>query len=56
MNFNNRTRSDVIDMLSSAGVGVAMNNAHADVKAGAAFSCSSNDEDGVAEWIASTLI
>ena len=44
-----------IDLLSSVGIGVAMGNAHADVKASVAFKCLSNDADGLAEWIASNV-
>ena len=42
-------------MLISAGIGVAMNNAHDDVKAVAGFSCSSNDDDGLAKWLLSYI-
>jgi len=40
-----------IDMLSYAGIGVAMGNALDEVKAAANYICLSNDEDGVAHWI-----
>jgi len=43
------------DMLSSAGIGVAMGNAHDDVKAASDFICSSNDSDGLAEWLLSYI-
>lgn len=42
-----------IDMLSSAGIGVAMGNALDEVKVCANDVCLSNDEDGLAKWIAS---
>ena len=38
-----------IDMLKMVGLGVAMGNAHADVKAAVKYVVASNDEDGVAE-------
>jgi len=44
-----------IDMLSSAGIGVAMSNAHEDVKAASDIICSSNDSDGLAEWLLSYI-
>jgi len=44
-----------IDMISSAGIGVAMENAHDDVKAAADFICSNNDDDGFAEWLLSNV-
>lgn len=40
-----------IDMLAFAGIGVAMENAVGEAIAAADFVCSSNDEDGLAEWI-----
>ena len=40
-----------IDMLRYAGTGVAMANAHNTVKAAANNLTSSNDEDGVADWL-----
>ena len=45
-----------IDMLQYAGIGVAMGNALAEVKAAADYICQSNDEDGLAEWITNTLL
>jgi len=42
-----------IDMLSSAGIGVAMDNAHDEVKAVADYVCLSNDNDGLAQWLLS---
>jgi len=44
-----------IDMLSSVGIGVAMGNAHPNVKSSVAFECLSNDADGLAEWITSNV-
>ena len=44
-----------IDMLSYAGVSVAMENAVDEVKAVADFICLSNDEDGLAVWIETNL-
>ncbi len=41
-----------IDMLKTCGVGVAMANALEAVKESADAVCSSNDEDGVAHWLA----
>ena len=40
-----------IDMLSYAGVGVAMGNALDEVKAVSNFICSNNDDDGLAKWV-----
>ena len=40
-----------IDMLKSAGLSVAMENALDEVKAAADYICKSNDHDGLAEWI-----
>ena len=40
-----------IDMLSFAGIGVAVENALDEVKAASDQVCSNNDEDGVAKWI-----
>jgi len=40
-----------IDMLQYAGTGVAMGNALDEVKAVADYVCTSNEEDGIAEWI-----
>jgi len=45
-----------IDLLTYAGVGIAMDNAHDDVKASADIICSSNDDDGIAEWLESNLL
>jgi len=45
-----------IDMLSSAGIGVAMRNALPEVKAAADCECLSNDEDGVAKWIEDNVL
>ena len=44
-----------IDLLSCAGIGVAMANAVDEVKAVADFICLSNDEDGIAGWINANL-
>ena len=44
-----------IDMLKTCGVGVAMANALEAVKESADAVCSSNDEDGVAHWLANAL-
>ena len=43
-----------IDMLTYAGIGVAMGNAVDDVKAVCNHTCPSNDSDGLARWIAHT--
>ena len=40
-----------LDMLSHAGIGVAMGNAVDELKVIADYICLSNEEDGVAEWI-----
>ncbi|MCL2494470.1 MAG: HAD family hydrolase [Oscillospiraceae bacterium] len=40
-----------IDLLAYCGIGVAVANAPAQVKAAADFICGSNEEDGVARWI-----
>jgi hypothetical protein len=40
-----------IDLLATAGIGVAVENAHHDVKSIANAICGSNDEDGIAEWL-----
>ncbi|MCL1844115.1 MAG: HAD family hydrolase [Defluviitaleaceae bacterium] len=40
-----------IDMLSGAGIGVAMAGAIKEVKAVSNYICGSNDEDGLAKWI-----
>ena len=40
-----------IDMIETAGIGVAMGNAIDGVKAVADFVCDTNDNDGVAKWI-----
>ncbi|MCL2565511.1 MAG: HAD family hydrolase [Defluviitaleaceae bacterium] len=44
------------DMLSYVGVGVAMDNALDRVKNAADFTCLSNEEDGIAEWIMGNLL
>ena len=44
-----------IDMLISAGVGVAMENAADEVKAAADQVCGSSDDDGVAKWLEENL-
>ena len=45
-----------IDMLSFAGIGVAMENALDEAKAAADCICGRNDEDGVAKWIVGNLL
>ena len=45
-----------IDMLSYAGVGVAMGNALDEVKAAADFTSFSNNEDGVAVWLEKNVL
>ena len=45
-----------IDMLSYAGIGVAMENALDEVKSAADFICPGNDDDGVATWISNNLM
>jgi len=45
-----------VDMLSCAGIGVAMENALDQAKAAADFVCAHNDEDGVAKWIMENLL
>lgn len=44
------------DLLSWAGIGVAMGNALDEVKAIADFTCLENDEDGVAAWIKENIL
>ena len=39
------------DMLEFAGTGIAMGNAHEEIKTHADIVCLNNDEDGVAEWL-----
>jgi len=41
-----------VEMLKNCGIGVAVANAIPEVKAVADFVCESNDEDGVARWLA----
>ena len=45
-----------IDMLTYAGMGIAMSNAVEEVKASTAFVCPSNKEDGIAQWIKEKLL
>ena len=45
-----------IDMLSYAGIGVAMKNAVDEVKAVSDFICLSNDEDGLALWVRENVL
>jgi len=45
-----------IDMLDYAGFGIAVGNALDEVKAGAAYICGSNDDDGIAEWLEENII
>ena len=45
-----------IDMLSYAGIGVAMGNALDEVKAVADFVAPNNDEDGVAVWLTKNVL
>lgn len=45
-----------VDMLSYAGIGVAMGNALDEVKKAADFICLSNEEDGIAHWITANLL
>lgn len=40
-----------IDMIKTAGTGVAMGNAIEELKAVADFVCDTNDNDGIAKWI-----
>ena len=58
-------RSDIVafgddlndmDMLAYAGVGIAMGNAVADVKATADIVCASNEDDGVAKWLEQNVL
>lgn len=44
-----------LDMISCCGVGIAMGNAVDKVKAAANYICGTNDNDGVAKWINSSL-
>ena len=44
-----------VEMLEKCGIGVAMANAIGEAKAAANFVCGGNDEDGVANWLASRL-
>jgi len=45
-----------IDMLTACGVGVAVENALPEVKNAANIICGSNQEDGVARWIAENIL
>ena len=45
-----------IDMLNYAGVSVAVENALPEVKAVANYTCQSNNEDGVANWLLNNLL
>ena len=45
-----------IDMLTYAGISVAMENALDEVKVAAEFTCLGNDDDGVAEWIIENVL
>lgn len=45
-----------LEMLRDCGIGVAVSNALDDVKEAADVICDSNDEDGVAKWIAQNLL
>ncbi|MCL2461664.1 MAG: HAD family hydrolase, partial [Defluviitaleaceae bacterium] len=45
-----------IEMLCECGAGVAMANAIGEVKAAARFVCGSNDDDGVARWLAENVL
>jgi hydroxymethylpyrimidine pyrophosphatase-like HAD family hydrolase len=43
-------------MIRKSGIGVAMNNAIDEVKAVANYICDSNNNDGVANWLANYLL
>ena len=45
-----------IDMLTSAGYGLAVENALDEVKAAAKYTCGSNEADGVAKWISDNVL
>jgi len=45
-----------IDLLSYAGIGIAMGNAVEEVKAISDFVCLNNEEDGLAHWIMTNII
>ncbi|MCL2528215.1 MAG: HAD family hydrolase [Defluviitaleaceae bacterium] len=45
-----------VDMLTYAGIGIAMGNALEEVKAVADCTCPSNDEDGLAQWLESNIL
>ena len=45
-----------IDMLSSVSLGVAVENALDEVKAAAKYVCGSNENDGLAKWIAENVL
>lgn len=45
-----------IDMLKTAGIGVAMENSVPEVKEIAKYICGSNEEDGLARWIEDKLL
>lgn len=45
-----------VDMLKTAGIGVAMGNSIDEVKAIADYVCDTNDNDGVAKWINNFLL
>lgn len=48
--------SNDIDMIKTAGIGVAMGNAIDEVKSVADFICDTNDADGIAKWISKFLL
>lgn len=45
-----------LDMLSYAGIGVAMDNALDEVKAVADYTCPVSDNDGLAQWVAANVL
>ena len=43
-------------MLTSVGLGVAVENAFDEVKAAAKHICGSNEDDGVAKWLSENVL
>ncbi|WP_302557567.1 HAD family hydrolase [Holdemania filiformis] len=45
-----------LPLLQNCGIGIAVMNAHPEVKAAASQTCFSNEQDGPAHWIAEVLL